>query len=236
MVVGPSLCAGRWPSMNRNLSLLSVCFLVLISVGCGSSLKIHDRPISFSEQRQEATLAYIEEHYGQRPDDISFEPRMIVLHWTAIDGLEASFRAFDGETLGDSRPDIVSAGNLNVSIHFLVDQDGSVYRLMPETWMARHVIGLNYSAIGVENVGGGKSIDNMTDEQIEANIRLVRYLVKRYPTIEYLIGHSEYRQFEGHPLWLELDEGYRTEKVDPGERFMSAVRRGVADLDLLGPP
>jgi N-acetyl-anhydromuramyl-L-alanine amidase AmpD len=222
--------------MHRHHRLVAAYLLLLTAIGCGSSLKIHDRPISFSEQRQEATLAYIEEHYGKRPVDISIEPRMIVLHWTAIDGLEASFRAFDAETLGGSRPDLVSAGDVNVSIQFLVDSDGAVYRLMPETWMARHVIGLNHSAIGVENVGGGDSIDNMTDEQIEANIRLVRYLVKRYPTIEYLIGHSEYRQFEGHPLWLELDEGYRTDKVDPGERFMSAVRRGVADLGLQGPP
>jgi len=121
-------------------------------------------------------------------------------------------------------------------IIFLVDRDGTVYRLMPETWMARHCIGLNSSAIGVENVGGGKSIDNMTDEQIAANIQLVRYLAEKYPTIRYLIGHMEYRDFEGHPLWLELDEGYRTEKVDPGDRFMTAVRDAVADLGLEGPP
>ena len=222
--------------MKQHHRLLATYLLLLAAVGCSSSLKIHDRPISFSQERQEATLAYIEEHYGKQPEDISIEPQVIVLHWTAIEGLEASFRAFDAETLGGSRPDLVLAGQVNVSIQFLVDQDGRVYRLMPETWMARHVIGLNYSAIGVENVGGGNSVDNMTDEQIEANIRLVRYLVKKYPTIEYLIGHSEYRQFEGHALWLEQDEGYRTEKVDPGERFMNAVRNGVADLGLHGPP
>lgn len=222
--------------MNRHFRSLAACLLVVAAIGCGSSLEIHDRPISFSEQRQEATLAYIEEHYGKQPDDISIEPEVIVLHWTAIEGLEASFRAFDAETLEGSRPDLVAAGQVNVSIQFLVDQDGMVYRLMHETWMARHVIGLNYSAIGVENVGGGDSVDNMTDQQIAANIDLVRYLVKKYPTIQYLIGHSEYRQFEGHPLWLERDEGYRTEKVDPGERFMSAVRKGIADLELNGPP
>jgi hypothetical protein len=33
-------------------------------------------------------------------------------------------------------------------------------------------------------------------EQVEASIRLVRHLVKGYPTIEYLIGHHEYRAFE----------------------------------------
>jgi hypothetical protein len=64
----------------------------------------------------------------------------------------------------------------------------------------------------------------------------VRYLVNTYPTIRYLIGHMEYRRFEGHPLWLELDDGYRTEKTDPGDRFMKAVRKGVADLGLEGPP
>jgi hypothetical protein len=46
----------------------------------------------------------------------------------------------------------------------------------------------------------------------------------------------EYQQFEGHPLWLELDDTYRTEKIDPGDRFMTAVREAVADLGLEGPP
>ena len=103
--------------------------------------------------------------------------------------------------------------------------------------MARHVIGLNHVAIGVENVGTGTpTSDTLTDAQIEANARLVRYLAEKYPTIEYLIGHHEYQAFEGHPLWKELDDGYRTEKIDQGDRFMSAVRARVADLGLRGAP
>lgn len=208
----------------------------LVLCGCGPQLEIQDRPIRFSEARHRATLEYISEHYGLEPEDISIVPSVIVLHWTAIDSLEDSFRAFDPETLRGSRPDLGTEDQVNVSIQFLVDRDGAVYRLMPEIWMARHVIGLNYSAIGVENVGGADSVDNMTDAQIEANIQIVRYLVEKYPTIQYLIGHSEYREFEGHRLWLELDDGYRTDKVDPGDRFMKAVREGVADLGLSEPP
>jgi len=219
---------------TRASKLLLVSLMVL--AGCQPGLKIHDRPIPFSADRVSATQQYIVDHYGESPKDISIVPRIIVLHWTAIDGLEESFAAFDPEELGGSRPDLAAAGDVNVSIQFLVDRDGTVYRLMPETWMARHVIGLNYSAIGVENVGGGNSIDNMTDEQIAANIQLVRYLAEKYPTIQYLIGHMEYLDFEGHPLWLELDESYRTEKVDPGDRFMTTVRDAVADLRLEGPP
>lgn len=194
-----------------------------------------DRPISFSPARREMTLEYIREHYGLDPADITITPRIIVLHWTAIEDLERSFDAFDPETLG-GRPDIAGAGDVNVSTQFLVDTDGTIYRLMPETWMARHVIGLNYDAIGVENVGTGTPDDDtLTDAQIAANIALVRDLVAKYPTIEYLIGHHEYRAFEGHPLWRERDAGYRTVKIDPGARFMRAVRAGVADLGLKGP-
>lgn len=220
---------------SRRLSILGLASLLVLT-GCAHGLRIEDRPIRFSADRESGTMQYIADHYGESPEDISIVPRVIVLHWTAIDGFEGSFAAFDSEALGGSRPDLAAAGDVNISIHFLVDRDGTVYRLMPETWMARHCIGLNYSAIGVENVGGGDSIDNMTDEQIAANIQLVRYLAEKYPTIHYLIGHMEYREFEGHPLWLEMDEGYRTEKVDPGDRFMNAVRNAVVDLGFEGPP
>jgi beta-N-acetylhexosaminidase len=220
---------------SRPLGLLLAVSALALS-GCAHTVTIHDRPISFSPDRINATLRYIADHYGEEVDDITIEPRIIVLHWTAVDDLERCFEIFDRELLGDSRPGLGSAREVNVSIQFLVGRDGTIYRLMPETWMARHCIGLNYSAIGVENVGGGKGIDNLTDQQIDANIRLVRYLVRENPTIRYLIGHMEYRRFEGHPLWRELDDGYRTDKIDPGERFMTAVREGVADLGLEGPP
>jgi beta-N-acetylhexosaminidase len=221
----------------RPRSVFIPCLVSLLALsGCAHGLKVYDRPIQFSADRESGTLQYIEDHYGESPEDVSIVPRIIVLHWTAIDGFEESFAAFDPETLRGSRPKLGAPDEVNVSIQFLVDRDGAVYRLMPETWMARHCIGLNYSAIGVENVGGGGGIDNLTDEQIATNIRLVRYLARKYPTIRYLIGHSEYQRFEGHPLWLELDESYRTEKVDPGDRFMTAVRDAVADLGLEGPP
>ena len=215
----------------RSATLLAAT--VLLS-GCATGVRIHDRPISFSEWRQEATRDYIAEHYEREVDEITIEPRVIVLHWTAIDDLEETLLRFDPEALPAARADLGGTDQVNVSSQFLVDRDGTVYRLMPETWMARHTIGLNLSAIGIENVGGGGGIDNMTRRQIRANIRLVRYLKSKYPSIEYLIGHSEYREFEGHPLWLEVDDNYRTKKVDPGSRMMSKVRRAVADLDLKG--
>jgi hypothetical protein len=219
------------PRLARAVSVVAV----LLAAACSSAPRIVDRPVPFGERRQALTRDYIAQRYGLEVQDISIVPRMVLLHWTAVDDLEASYRIFVPDTAA-GRPDLKEASPVNVSIQFLVGRDGTIYRLMPETWMARHVIGLNYSAIGVENVGGQGGADNLTDAQVEANAWLVRYLVRRYPTIEYVVGHHEYQRFEGHPLWREVDPNYRTVKTDPGDRFMNAVRAKLTSLPLRGPP
>ncbi len=210
-------------------------FLIFIFAvfSCGTQGKINsniiDRPITFNEEREELSLKYLKERYGLEQDIPNIQPKMIVLHWTAIPDFESSFEAFDPVTLPNAREDIQGAGSLNVSAHFLVDRDGKIFRLMPETMMARHVIGLNHTAIGIENVGGTEDTP-LTQAQVNANIWLVDYLANKYD-IEYLIGHHEYTRFENHPLWLEKDADYRTEKTDPGEDFMAAVRNASGDFN-----
>ncbi|WP_457595226.1 N-acetylmuramoyl-L-alanine amidase [Hydrogenimonas sp.] len=209
------------------MRLLLLPLLVALSL---SALEIVDRPILFGPERITLTQQYIKRHYGYDARSIEITPKIVVIHYTAIPTLEGSFRAFYPETLPGGRADIQRASRLNVSAHFLVDRDGTVYRLMKENRMARHVIGLNHCAVGIENVGGGSGEENLTQEQLRANVELVRYLVKKYPTIGYLIGHYEYRRFETSSLWLERDAGYRTVKKDPGERFMRALRRHFPGL------
>jgi len=204
---------------------LSAIFILALLMSCSASRKIVDKPIVFNEERNQLTIQYLKDRYGLEQDNPSIVPRMIVLHWTAIPTFEGSFDAFLNTKLPRWRPDIESVSGLNVSTHFLVDQDGSIYSLMPETIMGRHVIGLNHCAIGVENVGGTKDTP-LTKAQLKSNIWLVKYLAKKY-TIDYIIGHYEYTLFENHELWLEKDDGYRTNKTDPGEAFMAKVRKGT---------
>ena len=197
-------------------------------LSCSVSKKIVDKPIIFNGERKDLTLQYLKGRYGLEQDDPGIVPKMVVLHWTAIPTLERSFNAFLNPKLPNWRPDIESASGLNVSAHFLVDRDGTIYRLMPETTMGRHVIGLNHCAIGIENVGGTEDTP-LTRAQLKSNIWLVEFLTEKYD-IEYVIGHHEYTLFEGHELWLEKDEGYRTTKSDPGEAFMSKVRKATQRL------
>ena len=205
----------------------------LMLFACGTSKKIVDKPIIFDEERIELTKEYLSTRHGLVMDNPTIVPKMIVLHFTVIPTMQETFDAFNPSKL-PSRPDLATASSLNVSSQFLVDRDGTIYRLMPETTMARHVIGLNHTAIGVENVGGTEDFP-LTKAQIKANIYLVNYLSKKYP-IDYLIGHYEYTNFEGHDLWLETDQGYRTEKNDPGVDFMAAVRKGTQKLNLKSAP
>ena len=164
------------------------------------------------------THYYLEKRYGLIQEKPIIKPKMVVVHWTAIPTLNKSYNAFKDSKLPNWRPEIVNASALNVSAQFLVDQDGTVYRLLPETTMARHVIGLN------QNVGGLKD-KPLTKKQLKANIKLIDYLKKKYTDIEYVIGHFEYTNFEGHELWLEKDDGYRTEKTDPGVEFITTIRK-----------
>ena len=99
--------------------------------------------------------------------------------------------------------------------------------------MARHTIGINYSSIGIENVGGkDNKTEDLTQAQVIANAKLIQYLRFKYPKIEFLIGHYEYEKMQNSGMWLEKDKNYRTKKVDPGKKFIKAVRKKVSILGL----
>lgn len=199
-----------------------------------AEIEIVDKPITFDEERQRLTLEYRRLHEDPAATDITITPRMVVLHYTAGGSFEGTWKYFDRVHIEKDRERTAAAGDVNVSSHFVVDRDGTIYRLVPETTMARHCIGLNHVAIGVENVGDGKKYP-LTDAQVKANARLIRYLAGKH-AITHVIGHHEYRRMEGHAYFVERDAKYRNEKPDPGDKFMKKVRAEIADLKLEGAP
>jgi N-acetylmuramoyl-L-alanine amidase len=203
-------------------------------VNLPGGFRIVSKPINFDRERIELTIAYRRLHQDPAAKDVVIQPKMIILHWTGIPSFLSTWNYFNRTRAEAGRAELAAAGEVNVSAQFLVDRDGTIYQLMPENWMARHCIGLNHVAIGVENVGDGEKFP-LTPAQVKANAALVRYLAARYP-ITHLIGHMEYRKMERTPFFLELDPKYRNTKPDPGADFMRQVRALVADLKLQGPP
>ncbi|WP_461486839.1 peptidoglycan recognition protein family protein [Pedobacter sp.] len=213
------------------LSILLYCTVMLASA---QEIKIVDKHITFDSTRVRLSIEYLKERHGITQTTPTIQPKIIVLHWTAATTFSSTFNAFNPPKLpnGD-RKDIAKVSSLNTSSQFLIDRNGAIYRLMPENYFARHVIGLNYCAIGVENVGSANF--PLTAAQLKANEMLVRYLYKKY-NIEYLIGHYEYSKFKGTALWKETNPNYLTIKNDPGIDFMSKMRANVKDLALKGAP
>lgn len=193
------------------------------------TLKVIEKPIIFDQERADLSIAYLKDRHGLTQDKPSIKPMMVVLHWTEIPTVAGTFNTFNTSRLPAARKGIAGASALNVSSQYVVDRDGTIYRLMPDTTFARHVIGLNYCAIGVENIGGDNS--PLTDAQLKANEDLVRYLKSKYD-IQYVIGHFEYLQFKDTPLWKETDPNYQTVKTDPGIEFMEKIRSNLKDLNL----
>ena len=216
--------------MRTHLARILSFFTLLLAFSCSpkATFRIIDKPITWNEEREQLSLQYLKERHGLDKTSASIEPQMVVVHWTAIDNIEVTFDVFNPTTLG-GRADLTGASNLNVSSQFLIDRDGTIFRFLPDTTFARHVIGLNYLAIGIENIGS----DNMplTKAQLKSNELLIRYLKRKYP-IDYVIGHHEYQNFQNTDLWKENDPNYRTVKSDPGDKFMNQLRKKLADLNL----
>ena len=183
-------------------------------------VKIIDKPISWTSSRESLIREYANLHYGK--NIVEIVPQVVVVHWTASENCEGVYNYFYGETMPDD-----GGGRLNVASHFLVDKDGTIYRLTQETALNRHAIGYNWCAIGIENVGGSEGRENLTEAQAEANIRLIKYLKGKYHTIKYVWGHYQQNIAKESGLFIENVPDYFAEKIDPGAKFMLKLHKGL---------
>lgn len=223
--------------MTRRECITSLLIERSLSLTCaaaadrkGITPRIIEALIPFTKTRKDLTLQYIRLHYDPKATSIAITPKVIVVHWTAGGTAASALATFTPERLLLNRPELSRGGEVNVSAHFLVSQDGTIMQLMPLTLMARHVIGMNHVSIGIENVGGPDL--PLTTSQAKANAALIVYLTASLPSIRYLIGHQESPLFRGTPLWKELMQGYQSGNIDPGLDFMERLRLAVAKLGL----
>lgn len=189
--------------------------------------------MAWSAAREALTLEYRRAHSDPAATDLTIAPKVVILHYTAGSSAGGTRRYFDNAQIEASRPELRRAGKVNVSSHYIVDRDGTIYRLQPDTRFARHCIGLNHVAIGIENVGDDKKWP-LTAAQVTANAALVRELAATH-AITHLLGHHEVMGLRDHAYYVELDPAYKNSKPDPGDAFMTKVRAEVADLKLAGP-
>jgi len=207
------------------LTLLAAVIFFANSPAEAEDVPFVDKFILWTAHRDELIDEYTLKHYGKICREII--PQAVVVHWTAFGTLESVWKYFYAEEMPDDE------GRLNVSSQFLVDRDGKILRLMPETNFARHAIGYNHCAIGIENVGGYDGREDLTDEQLAANVRLIKYLHEKYPTIKYVFGHYQQKTAQASGLFIENVPDYYAEKPDPGPKFMRGLRNQLESDGLI---
>lgn len=151
-----------------------------------------DRPpivsqfIPFGARRKAEMRAYAERHYGLDRYRL-VHPRVIVEHVTATTSFSAAY-----DTFADDVPDAELHELPATCAHFVVDRDGTIRQLVSLSLMCRHTVGLNWTAIGIENVGMSDA-DVMGDSrQLRASLRLTRWLQRRFGiATRNVIGHNE---------------------------------------------
>lgn len=202
-------------------------------------LQFLDRPVH--SKRPPLERRYIRRHYRDRVFNwrrradgaYLIRPAMVVLHHTGGLSLRSALYTLTSLRLG-RRAGLTHPTSLSVGVPYIVARNGRVYRLFKDDdRFGRHIIGLNHSAIGVENVGTKRS--GFTAAQLVSNVRLVQYLALRHP-LRYLLGHREVYQMARTPYYLEAVPRYCSNKNDPTWRALRYIRRSTRSLGLASPP
>jgi N-acetylmuramoyl-L-alanine amidase len=145
-------------------------------------------PIPFGPTRKAQTVAYVRRHYHSfmRPTWRLVHPHVIVIHYT-----EASYGA-TFNTFANDVPDSELHELPATSAHFVIDTNGTIHQLVSVGTIARHTVGLNWTAIGIEHVGysDAQVLDNR--RQMNSSLHLVHWLQCRFHIqTRNVIGHNE---------------------------------------------
>jgi len=147
---------------------------------------IHQWPIPFGAARKREMAAYSLLHYGEDTYVLS-QPKVIVEHYTETATAQEAFNTFAPDV-----PDSEFHALPNTCAHFLVEPSGRIDQLVSLSIRCRHTTGLNWTAIGIENVGFSDQEILADHAQIAASLRLTRWLRCRYAiTLANVIGHNE---------------------------------------------
>jgi beta-N-acetylhexosaminidase len=147
---------------------------------------IVSRFIPFGVRRRREMADYSRRHYGVAGYRL-VHPRVIVEHYTETPSASAAFATFAPDV-----PDTELHELPGICAHFVVDRDGTIYQLVPVALRCRHTVGLNYTAIGIENVGYSDRQILADARQLRASLALTTWLRCRFAiSVNNVIGHNE---------------------------------------------
>jgi N-acetylmuramoyl-L-alanine amidase len=147
---------------------------------------IHQHRIPFGAKRKREMRRYAIRHYGIHTYKLR-NPHVIVEHFSVTPDLSSLYNTFAPDV-----PDPELHELPGTCAHFGVGRGGRIIQMVSVKIMCRHTVGLNWTAIGIENVGySDRQILNNPD-QLRASLRLTAWLRCRFGIrIRNVIGHNE---------------------------------------------
>jgi N-acetylmuramoyl-L-alanine amidase len=144
------------------------------------------KPIPFDAKRKAETAAYARRHYGLDTWRLA-KPRVIVEHYTGSSAFSSAYAQFANDVADSELHELPGT-----CAHFVIDTDGTIYQLVATNIICRHTVGLNYTAIGIEHVGGSDAQILGNARQLAASLRLTVWLMQQYGiSLGNVIGHNE---------------------------------------------
>ena len=185
---------------------------------------IHKMLIPYPKKRKREMAAYSKHHYGQYKWRLN-NPQLIVEHYAAAGSIGAIYNTFRPDT-----PDVEFHELPGVCSHYAVAASGAVYKFVPPTIRCRHVVGLNYTAIGIEHVGFSDQDILNRPAQLNGSLQFTQWLRCRFGIpVSQVIGHNESLS---SPFYKELDPRFQGQTHQDWNRADMNIYR--ADLTKLG--
>jgi N-acetylmuramoyl-L-alanine amidase len=185
---------------------------------------IHKMLIPYPQKRKREMAGYSKRHYGQYKWRLN-NPQLIVEHYAEAGSISSIFNTFRTD-----QPDVEFHELPNVCSHFAVSASGAVYKFVPPTIRCRHVVGLNYTAIGIEHVGFSDQDILNRPAQLNGSLQLTQWLRCRFGLpVDQVIGHNESLS---SPFYKELDPRFKGQTH--GDWNHADMQTYRADLTKLG--
>lgn len=161
-------------------------------------------------------LKYFRKNYGE--NSLFFTPSMLVMHYTVVPTAEQTYSVLQRR---------------QVSVHFMVDRDGSIYQLLPLDRRCTGAYGVNHKALSIEMVATSEDDLLSRPYQVFRSFCLARYLMAMYEIpVSKVVGHYEVGEGVTRvPDYLDLADPYyptryppSSKRTDPGPRYMRWLR------------
>jgi N-acetyl-anhydromuramyl-L-alanine amidase AmpD len=172
---------------------------------------------------------YFQRHYHD--PSLTLKPTLICMHYTVTPSASTVYDMFCRGTqmcAGD-------AGTVfgHVSVHLMIDKDGTIYQLLPFDRKCTGAYGVNHKAISIEMVATTESDLLSHPAQLYQSFCVVRDLMRKYNIpLSGLIAHSDVSAGKSVvPEYLDYaDSKYpdsypsSSTRTDPGSTYMTWLR------------